>query len=464
MRKARSACLETRRKTRRGCCPHRSLTWGNSASTVGGRCLSRPMAKDSRPHAHPVCRAVAKSHKKVAATAEARLWSMSDTEVAEALLEATRLRARVEALELRLAAEADRRAIGDKVGATDTASWWGHETRQDRPAAKRRMRLAESLDCHAPTSAALAEGAISVDHARVIAECVDKLPDDLEDPTIPERAEKHLLNEALDVTPKTLAILTKHVLTVVAPEIGEERDARALEREEREARAKAWLTMAPDGRGSYRGKFSIPTLHGEMLKEMLLAFAAPKHQAANKQDDQHQSEVVERRPSPERMGDAFCELLERLPADKLPKLGGLNASVVVLIDYSDLHSDIGRATLESGEPISASLARRMACEAGLIPAVLGRRSELLDLGRTARLFSGAQRRGLAITQKTCTTIGCDWPAHLCHAHHDDSWLHGGKSDTNNARLLCPRHHARIHDPRFETARHPDGGVSFHMRT
>ncbi|MDN4160746.1 DUF222 domain-containing protein [Nocardioides abyssi] len=323
------------------------------------------MAKDSRHSAHPVCRAVAKSHKKVSATADARLWSMSDTEVSEALLEATRLRARVEALELRLAAEADRRAVGDKVGATDTASWWSHETRQDRPAAKRRMRLAGSLDRHAPTSAALAEGAISVDHARVIAECVDKLPDDLEDPTIPERAEKHLLNEALDVTPKALAILAKHVLTVVAPEIGEERDARALEREEREARASAWLTMAQDGKGSVRGKFSIPTLHGEMLKKMLLALAAPKHQAATRGDEA--TEALERRPSPERMGDAFCELLERLPADKLPQLCGLNASIVVLIDYTDLTSGIGRATLESGEPISASLARRMACEAGLLP-------------------------------------------------------------------------------------------------
>ncbi|NHC25334.1 DUF222 domain-containing protein [Nocardioides sp. IC4_145] len=421
------------------------------------------MAKDSRHSAHPVCRAVAKSRKKTTSACGEQLWKMSDAEVAETLLEATRLRAQVEALELRLAAEADRRATGDEVGATDTASWWSHQTRQDRPAAKRRMRLAASLDRHAPTAAALAHGAISVDHAKVITECVDRLPDDLEDPTIPERAEKHLLHEALDLDPKALAFLAKHVLSVVAPEIGDERDARALEREEREARANAWLTMSPDGKGSYRGKFTIPTLHGEMLKKMLLAFAAPKHQASTRDGDAEQ-EQVERRPSPERMGDAFCELLERLPADKLPKLGGLNASIVVLIDYTSLKSDIGRATLEDGQPISASLARRMACEVGLIPAVLGSRSELLDLGRATRLFSGAQRRGLVITQRECTAVGCDWPAHLCHAHHDDNWLHGGRSDLKNARLLCPRHHARIHDPRFETTIHPDNQVTFHMRT
>ncbi|MBC2961828.1 DUF222 domain-containing protein [Nocardioides deserti] len=360
---------------------------------------------------------------------------MSDGEVAATLLEATRLRAQVEALELRLAAKADRRAVGDKVGATDTASWWGHETKQDRPAAKRRMRLAESLDRHAPTSAALAEGAISTDHARVITECVDRLPDDLPDPTIPERAEKHLLHEAVDLDPRSLAILAKHVLTVVAPEIGEELDARALEREEREARANAWLTMSLDGKGSYRGKFAIPTMQGAMLRKMLLAFAAPKHQAATKDEDA--SEVAERRPPPERMGDAFCELIERLPAHKLPQLGGLNASIVLLLDFTGLKSDIGRAVLETGEPISAALARRMACEAGLIPAVLGSRSELLDLGRTARLFTGAQRLGLVLTQRQCTALGCDWPAHLCHAHHDDSWLNGGKTNTTRPGCSAP---------------------------
>ncbi|GGO77909.1 hypothetical protein GCM10012276_34110 [Nocardioides deserti] len=325
------------------------------------------------------------------------------------------------------------------------------------------MRLAESLDRHTPTSAALAEGAISVDHARVITDCVDRLPGDLPDPSIPERAEKHLLTEALDLDPRSLAILAKHVLTVVAPEIGEDRDARALEREEREARANAWLTMCPDGKGSYRGKFSIPTMQGAMLRKMLLAFAAPKHQAATKDGDAEQDQV-ERRPSPERMGDAFCELIERLPAHELPKLGGLNASIIVLLDFTGLKSDIGRAVLETGEPISASLARRMACEAGLIPAVLGSRSELLDLGRTARPFNGAQRLGLVLTQRVCTAIGCDWPAHLCHAHHDDSWLSGGETNMDKARLLCPRHHARIHDPRFETMIHPDNQVTFHMWT
>ncbi|MBC9732838.1 HNH endonuclease signature motif containing protein [Nocardioides marmotae] len=422
------------------------------------------MAKDSRPHAHTVCRAVAKSRRKTLQAATAELWSMSDEDVETTLLEAEKLRAQADALALRLVAEADRRHAGERSGATDTASWWAHRTRQERRVAKGKARLAESLDRHEPTAAALVEGAISVDHARVITSCVDRLPEDLEDPTVPARAEQHLLDEAAHLDPKTLAVLAKHVLTVVAPEIGEARDAAALEREEREARAAAWLTMCPDGKGSVRGKFSIPELHAAMLHKTLLAYAAPKHQAATKDPKPDAAEEIERRPSPERMGDAFCELLERLPTDQLPKLGGLNATVVVTLDLDSLTGGLAPGVLDDGSVISAATARRLACEAGLIPAVLDTRSELLDLGRKTRLFSGAQRRGLNLTQPTCTADGCDWPAHLCHAHHDQPWSSGGKTDLANARNLCPRHHARIHDPAFETTHLPNGRVAFHRRT
>ncbi|MEV7428594.1 DUF222 domain-containing protein [Nocardioides sp. NPDC092400] len=420
------------------------------------------MAKDSRRSTHVVCRAVAKTRKQMRSAAEVHLWSMSDDDVTDTLVEATRLRAQAEALELRLVAEADRRHAGERVGATDTAAWWATETHQTRPAAKHRMRLAESLDRHCQTATAFAEGEVSVDHARVITECLDKLPAGLDDPTIPLRAEQHLLAEARHRDPKALRVLAKHVLTVVAPEVGEARDARALEAEERLARETAWLTMSPDGRGSVVGKFKIPELHGAMLKKTLLAFAAPKHQAATQEPGG--SEPVERRPSPERMGDAFCELLERLPTASVPKLGGLNATVVITMDIASLLGGLAPGVLDDGATISAATARRLACEAGLIPAVLGSRSELLDLGRTTRLFSGAQRRALNLTQPTCTADGCDWPAHLCHAHHDQPWSTGGATDLTNARNLCPRHHARIHDPAYDTTHLPGGEVAFHRRT
>ena len=61
----------------------------------------------------------------------------------------------------------------------------------------------------------------------------------------------------------------------------------------------------------------------------LLALAAPKHRAS-------QGPLGERRPSAERLGQAFAELIENYPTDKLPKSGGLNATVVVLMQYETL--------------------------------------------------------------------------------------------------------------------------------
>ena len=71
--------------------------------------------------------------------------------------------------------------------------------------------------------------------------------------------------------------------------------------------------MTDDGHGKVHGRFTLPTLHGAMLKKYLLALAAPKHLAAT------DGPGVARRPSPERMGRAFCELLERFPATGLPR-------------------------------------------------------------------------------------------------------------------------------------------------
>jgi hypothetical protein len=55
-------------------------------------------------------------------------------------------------------------------------------------------------------------------------------------------------------------------------------------------------------------------------------------------------------------------------------------------------------------------------------------------------------------------------AWLCHVHHDEPWSHGGHTTVRNGRLLCPRHHHRVHDRAFETTRRPDGRIELHRRT
>lgn len=104
----------------------------------------------------------------------------------------------------------------------------------------------------------------------------------------------------------------------------------------------------------------------------------------------------------------------------------------------------GAGTTASGELLSAGTIRRLACDADVIPAVLGSRSELLDLGRRTRLFTPGQRAALWIRDKQCTYPGCTVPAPWTEAHHITPWFQDGTTDLHNAALLCGRHHTLVH--------------------
>ena len=98
--------------------------------------------------------------------------------------------------------------------------------------------------------------------------------------------------------------------------------------------------------------------------------------------------------------------------------------------------------------------RRLACDADIIPVILGAGSEVLDVGRAARLFTKGQRRALWHRDKGCTWSGCDSPPAWAKAHHLVHWADGGRSDLGNAALLCQRHHTHVHDQRLIAGVHP----------
>jgi hypothetical protein len=164
------------------------------------------------------------------------------------------------------------------------------------------------------------------------------------------------------------------------------------------------------------------------------------------------------------MGAALCEYIERYPTDRAPDSGGTSATVVVTITLDQLRDALGAGTLDDGGRISATETRRLACEAGLVPAVLGGQSQVLDVGRRKRFHTQAQRLALALRDGGCTAEGCDWPPGLCHAHHDVPWSHGGDTSLANGRLLCPRHHTMAHDPAYTTTRLGTGKLTFTRRT
>ena len=389
------------------------------------------------------------------------LDGLSDADVTRLLDATTSASSRLTAVQCRAAAQADRRRLGEEIGARRTHHWWAARSRLTRAETARLTTLGIALgaDTHGPTAAALASGALRVDQARVITEAVDALPPDVDD-DVRARAESALLGLAAHHDAKDLKQLGKRILDVVAPEVGECHEEAVLEAEEARAAAGVELNLRDDGEGRCHGTFIVPSAVGAMLRRHLLALANPaRHTEAELRD-----ESGEWKPLRRRLGEAFVEYVERYPLEATPQTAGVNATVVVTMTLEQLLAEHATALLDDGTRMSAGQARRLACEAGIIPVVLGTSSQPLDLGRAARLFTKAQRVALGLRDGGCTAKGCETGASGCHAHHDDPWSRGGLTDLANGRLLCPRHHRLAHDSRYAMTIHADNTLTFTRRT
>ena len=249
-------------------------------------------------------------------------------------------------------------------------------------------------------------------------------------------------------------MLGRRLLEVVDPEAADVEEARRLEQEEQAARAAASFTMSDDGHGRVHGRFTLPSLHGSILRKHLMALAAPGRNP----------DVPAETPTRHTLGLALLEYVESRPADSVPDSGGVAATVVVTMTLESLLGGLQAAGLCDGSRISAAEARRLACRAGIIPVVLGGASEPLDVGRRRRFHTRAMRVALGLRDQGCTAEGCDRPPALCHAHHDQPWSRGGPTDVATGRLLCPRHHTLAHDQRYQMKAVPGGKVGFTRRT
>ncbi|WP_117000923.1 DUF222 domain-containing protein, partial [Desertimonas flava] len=73
-------------------------------------------------------------------------------------------------------------------------------------------------------------------------------------------------------------------------------------------------------------------------------------------------------------------------------------------------ANLGRCCETSdGTPLPVETIRRLACNAGIIPAVLNSHGVILDLGRTRRLATNDQRQALRTMYPTCAFNDCTTP-------------------------------------------------------
>ena len=229
--------------------------------------------------------------------------------------------------------------------------------------------------------------------------------------------------------------------------------------EEHAARDQCSLTLHDNGDGSTTGHFTIPALAAAILGKVIDAMTAPRRMREASSNAAGADRSFDWR---HRRGLAFAELLEHLPTDHLhPKTA---ATVVVTIDHTVLADALKAAKLGTDQTLSAGEARRLACNAAILPAVLGTRSVALDLGYASRLFSESQRLAKGLEHATCAATGCERPYAWCELHHRKDWAKGGKTDLADAIPLCHQHHQWIHDTAFNHQAMPDGSIRFSRRT
>lgn len=403
---------------------------------------------------HPVLSCAARVRQAVKDVADTNAVFMDRREKERALRELAAARTELEAVWLKVVAVAD--DVASHAGARDIGAWLRAELKIDGGRARADARLADDLDHRwSGLARALQDGAVSTAHARVIARVLDELPDIATADDVTE-AERLMIKLAATLTPTELRKAGRRILELVDPDRFDEAEARALLRAEEEAEKRTSLGFADRGDGTVALRGVLPARHALRLKTYLEAFAQPRKARLERSG--------KKAPYDRLLGQAFCELLERYDADRLPHHGGDATTVFVTITLDDLTRRLGSGHLGfEGDAISAGEARRLACQARVIPVVLGTDSEILDVGRSSRLHTPVQRKVIRLRDRCCRAEGCDIPAAWCDVHHLKPWSQGGRTSVDDGVLLCGHHHRLAHHPGYDNSRLASGDLRFHRR-
>ncbi|MEU4295134.1 DUF222 domain-containing protein [Kribbella sp. NPDC026596] len=398
---------------------------------------------------------------------ERPVWSMSSSEKLTTLDTLDAELARLETYRLHLIAALDHDGYAEEIGAHDTAQLLAFRYRQDPPQARRDLRLARTL----PKYTAVTNALPAVDD--------DTTADAQTQPTTflrPAQAEAIVTTlervptsipaEDIAVAERELVTLARHLnpseLRKAAHRARDLLDTDGPEPTEHQAYARESLTLTTADNGvKFRGYLAND--NAELLRTLIHTGARPHRTIDGELDP---------RPRDKRQADALTAALTTaaaatdagitLPAATAPTTTeanatttepttaripgfGAKANITVTIDFNDLKTATTDAigTLVYGDGLSAATIRRLACDAKIIPLVLGSNSEPLDVGRAQRLVTAGMRRALNARDKGCVVCGA--PPVQCDAHHLQSWIGGGITAIHNLALLCRRHHTDLHN-------------------
>ena len=286
--------------------------------------------------------------------------------------------------------------------------------------------------------AALDAGALSVEAAGIIAAALSAA-EPYSTLAELECAEKFLVREA--------PALTLPQLGRVCVALQDRLNPDGVEPREELLRQKAGVRRVQRRDGSVDWILTADPESDGWLKAAVDAQTAPRRAVRfeDPDDPAEDPDTADTRTLGQRQLAAFVQMAKKSLADDGGAVAGLPATMLVTVPLETLRTGTGSASIAGVDtPISAGTARRLACQANIIPVVLGGASEVLDVGRSSRLFTRGQRLAMAVRDRGCTWPGCEAPPGWCEAAHaKNPWHAGGKTNLADGALLCSYHHHRL---------------------
>jgi hypothetical protein len=314
---------------------------------------------------------------------------------------------------------------GAGVPPVDLLQRSGRMSARDAQRAERRSIVVEEAP---QLGAALSTGSIAASHVDAVASAAGRLEAALR-PSFFEH-ESEMVRTAASSTPEQFARYCSQLADRVAADEG-------VARGERQRQQTSLRRSIDEATGMYRLHAELHPELGQRLWTVL--------------DHEVDARVAAAPPGePELPRDRLAaEALVDLASGghQMKRPGRTEASV--LIDLDTLLHGLHEASvceLGDGTPIPPESVRRLACDASIIPVVLGGDGRPLDVGREQRLATPDQRRALRVVYRTCAFEGCATPFHRCEVHHSLEWRrHAGPTDLRHLLPLCSRHHHLVHE-------------------
>ena len=241
-------------------------------------------------------------------------------------------------------------------------------------------------------------------------------------------------------------------LAVEARQVRDELDAAGVAAREDELRDKRWVRLYPQASGMTRIAGELDPESAALIVAVVDAGTSPRRGGPRFVDPAgraRQKRIVDDPRTIEQLTvDTLVDVVRvGLSGDVKDMVGTTPPEVRIHVTATDLNRGVGAAHIEGQTAaVSVQTAMRQACTAGVIPILFDDRGQVLNLGRSQRLFSRRQRIALAARDRGCRFPGCDRPPGWCEAHHINEWDRDhGRTDVADGVLLCRHHHMLVHN-------------------